>query len=85
MTISGSLSNQVDVSLNQSKTMDQTSQMKVMKAGFRILRIDDQPSPRIKVKESGNYEWRTLDKFETKAARDRRFKELIQDKRTIQN
>ena len=65
--------------------MDQTSQMKVMAAGFRILRTDDQPSPRIKVKENGNYEWRTLEKFEIKAARDRRFKELLQESKTIQD
>lgn len=63
--------------------MDTSSQMKVMAAGFRIIRTDDQPSPRIKVKENGNYEWRTLEKFETKAARDRWFKELLKDEKTI--
>ena len=71
--------------LNQptNKAMDTNSQMKVMAAGYRIIRTDDQPTPRIKVKENGNYEWRTLEKFETKAARDRRFKELLQDSKTI--
>lgn len=59
--------------------------MKVMAAGFRIIRTDDQPSPRIKVKENGNYEWHTLEKFFVKAARDRRFKELLQDSKTIQD
>lgn len=63
--------------------MDTNSQMKVMAAGFRIIRTDDQPTPRIKVKENGNYEWRALEKFETKAARDRRFKELLKDVKTI--
>lgn len=63
--------------------MDTNSQMKVMAAGFRIIRTDDQPTPRIKVKENGNYEWRTLEKFETKAARDRMFKELLKDEKTI--
>lgn len=63
--------------------MDTNSQMKVMAAGFRIIRTDDQPTPRIKVKENGNYEWRTFEKFETKAARDRRFKELMKDEKTI--
>lgn len=63
--------------------MDQTSQMKVMAAGFRLLRIDDQPSLRIKVKESGK-DWRTLEKFDTKAARERKFKELLTDTKTIQ-
>jgi len=65
--------------------MDTNSQMKVMAAGFRIIRTDDQPSPRIKVKENGNYEWRTLEKFETKAARDRRFIELLKDGKIIQD
>lgn len=65
--------------------MDQKSHIKVMSAGFRIIRTDDQPTPRIKVKENGNYEWRTLEKFETKAARDRRFKELLVDEKTIQD
>lgn len=63
--------------------MDTYSQKKVIAAGFRIIRTDDQPTPRIKVKENGNYEWRTLEKFETKAARDRRFKELLKDKKNI--
>lgn len=71
--------------LNQptNRAMDTNSQMKVMAAGFRIIRTDDQPNPRIKVKENGNYEWRTLEKFETKAARDRRFKELLKDEKVI--
>ncbi len=63
--------------------MDTNSQMKVMAAGFRIIRTDDQPTPRIKVKENGNYEWRTLEKFLVKAARDRRCRELLQDSKTI--
>jgi hypothetical protein len=58
--------------------MDQKSQVKVMKAGFRILRVDDTPSPRIKIKENGNYEWKTFQKdFASKSARDRRFEELL--------
>lgn len=65
------------LNLKNNKAMDTNSQMKVMAAGFRIIRTDDQPTPRIKVKENGSYEWRTLEKFETKAARDRRFKELL--------
>lgn len=62
--------------------MDQASHMKLMAAGFRILRTDDQPSVRIKVKENGK-DWRTLEKFETKAARERRFKELLTDSKTV--
>lgn len=64
--------------------MDTKSQDKVMKAGFRIIRKDDYPQPRIKVKrnEQGS-DWRTLLKFETKAARDRAFIELLNDPMTI--
>jgi len=65
--------------------MDQASQTKVMAAGFRILRTDDTISPRIKVKIGGAREWHTLEKFETKAARDRRFKELLENDKTIQD
>ena len=58
--------------------MDQKSQLKVIKAGFHIIRIDDQPTPRIKVKDKKSTEWRTLEKdFASKAARDRRFNELL--------
>jgi hypothetical protein len=58
--------------------MDQKSQLKVIKAGFHILRCDDQPSPRIKVKDKNHTEWSTLEKdFASKAARDRRFEELL--------
>lgn len=57
--------------------MDQASQLKVIAAGFTILRTDDQPSPRIKVKDKDHHEWSTLRKFETKAARDREYKELL--------
>jgi hypothetical protein len=65
--------------------MEVQSQKKVMAAGFKIIRADDQPSPRIKIKEKGAYEWRTFEKFETKASRDRRFTELLLDKKTIQD
>ncbi|OFX62681.1 MAG: hypothetical protein A2066_18785 [Bacteroidetes bacterium GWB2_41_8] len=57
--------------------MDQSSHLKVIAAGFTIIRTDDQPSPRIKVKDSSRHEWSTLRKFETKAARDREYKELL--------
>jgi hypothetical protein len=58
--------------------MDSLSQQKVVNAGFTIIRADDQPSPRIKCKMKGQREWKTFEKFETKAARDRRFKELME-------
>lgn len=58
--------------------MDQTSQQKVIKAGFKILRADDQPSPRIKIKDSTSLEWHTFEKdFKSKAERDRRMALLL--------
>ncbi len=57
--------------------MDQQSQLKVIAAGFSIIRTDDQPSPRIKIKDNEHHEWSTLRKFESKAARDREFKSLL--------
>ena len=49
--------------------MNLRDQEKVIKAGFIIVRSDDQPSPRIKVKDGKSSEWRTLNKpFPTKAA-----------------
>ena len=73
--------------------MDAASQKKVIDAGFIILRCDNQPSPRIKVKDGNNvnhthscYEWRTLEKdFKSKAARDRRFKELLKQSLIIED
>jgi len=62
--------------------MDKHSQSKVIAAGFAIIRADDQPSPRIKIKGK-SHEWMTLEKFETKAARDRRFAELLEDENVI--
>lgn len=63
--------------------MDKNSQAKVITAGFTIIRVDDQPTPRIKVKDGKSHEWRTFEKFETKAARNRRFAELLEDDNVI--
>lgn len=64
--------------------MDTKSQTKVMAAGFRIIRKDDYPQPRIKAKIDGlGSEWKTLEKFNTKAARDRAFDEMLKDLMTI--
>jgi hypothetical protein len=57
--------------------MDSTSQQKVIKAGFMIIRTDDSPNIRIKYKGSYLQSWSTLEKFETKSARDKRFQELL--------
>jgi hypothetical protein len=59
--------------------MDQKSQIKVMAAGFTIIRFDDQPTIRIKHKTAGAYEWKTLSKHETKAAREGERLKLIED------
>jgi len=58
--------------------MDQKSHIKVIEEGFIILRADDQPTTRIKYIAKGQHNWITLEKFETKAARDRKLKELLQ-------
>ncbi|HLN56109.1 MAG TPA: hypothetical protein VK207_08955 [Bacteroidales bacterium] len=56
--------------------MDQQSHLKCLKAGFKIIRKDDQPSPRIKIIEQGRDQWHTLAKYGTKAERDRHFEDL---------
>jgi len=58
--------------------MDAKSQLKVITAGFIILRCEDQPIPRIKFKSKSTHAWSTLEKFETKAARDRQLKEFLE-------
>lgn len=50
-----------------------------------LIRKDDQPQPRIKYKQFGFPEWRTFEKFTTKAARDRRFKDLLHDSSIIED
>ncbi len=45
--------------------MDLNSQNKVLKAGFMIIRKDDQPQPRIKYKQFGFPEWRTFNTSKT--------------------
>jgi hypothetical protein len=56
--------------------MNATDQRKLVRAGYILVRPDDHPSPRIKVKDKQSLEWRTMKKFETKAARDREMKRL---------
>lgn len=58
--------------------MDAKSQLKVCRAGFTIIRKEDVPSPRIKYKDARQTEWKTLRKFDTKAARDREFNNLME-------
>lgn len=56
--------------------MNQSDQKKLCDAGYMIIRRDDQPKPRIKYKMKGVGDWKTLETFESKAARDRRANEL---------
>lgn len=62
--------------------MNTNDQDKVIEAGFMIIRPDDFPNIRIKYRV-GNGAWKTLEKFDTKAARDRRLKELLKNILTI--
>lgn len=63
--------------------MNIDDQNKVKAAGFTILRKDGYPSPRIKVSTGRNGAWETFAKYETKAERDRAFKELLEDNKII--
>ncbi len=63
--------------------MDRKSQDKVLKAGFTIIRKDDYPSPRIKVRYTADTDYRTYEKYETKAERDRSFARLLKDEKVI--
>ena len=64
--------------------MTTRDQDKVIAAGFTIIRTDDFPNIRIKYRV-GNGAWKTLEKFECKAARDRRLKELLKNILTIED
>jgi len=65
--------------------MDAKSQLKVIKHGFTIIRIDDYPSARIKYKDEGHREWSTFENFPTKTARDKAFNELMEWPSIIQD
>lgn len=63
--------------------MNFQSQIKVIQAGFQIIRCDDQPTPRIKIKDKDSHEWSTFEKFKTKTSRNRKFKELLSNQKVI--
>ena len=65
--------------------MDKQSQLKVIKAGFLIIRRDDHPVIRIKFIGHGHHEWSTLEKFNTKAERDRKANQLLELSTTIED
>lgn len=60
----------------------QDNNEKLKAAGFRIIRTDDYPGPRIKewVRDGT---WKTICKYETKAARDRQLQEMLKDPKII--
>lgn len=66
-------------------TMNIKSTSKVIAAGFRIIRCEDFPTVRIKERTGRSHAWCTLESFTTKAARDRRFKELLQEPKIIED
>lgn len=70
--------------LNSKNIMTQADQLKIIKAGFTIIRAD---LFRMAIKtKKGSFEWRTLEKgFPSKAALDRRMKELLKDSHTIED
>lgn len=65
--------------------MDAGSQLKVIRAGFTIIRYDDQPNLRIKFKDGEHLNWTTFRTFPTKAERDRIKVELLCNVRFIED
>lgn len=63
--------------------MNISDQNKVKAAGFTIIRKDDHPVPRIKFSTGTNGGWATLEKYKTKAERDRAFQSLLDQKYII--
>lgn len=55
---------------------------KLVKAGFQIVRPDDNPSPRIKLWKK-DFSWVTISKYTTKAARDRDLEKMLEDDHVI--
>lgn len=60
----------------------QDNNEKLKAAGFRILRADDYPTPRIK-EWVGDSRWVTVCKHPTKAARDRQLQEMLKNPKII--
>lgn len=63
--------------------MNINSRNKLIKAGWKIIRKDDYPEPRIKIAAGQNGAWRTLEKYKSKAERDRMFTVLLSADKTI--
>lgn len=69
--------------LRGGRCMTLNDQNKVKVAGFTIIRKDDYPNPRIKISTKHNGGWKTYGVYETKAARDKAFKTLLESNKII--
>lgn len=66
--------------------MTQDGRNKIAAIGIMILRSDDNPTPRIKqYARSGAGVWKTLEKFPTKAERDRKMTVLLTNSNVIED
>jgi hypothetical protein len=65
--------------------MDAKSRLKVISAGFIILRSDDKPGPQIKCRRKGSKYWETFQNFPNTQARDSRLKQLLELSTCIQD
>lgn len=57
--------------------MTQQDQIKVINAGFTILRPADQPTIRIKFKNREQFEWKTLESYPNKHKRNKALAEYL--------
>lgn len=58
---------------------------KIIAAGFTIIRPRNFDKPEIWYKDSTVRDWRKMEEFASKAARDRRFKELLKDAMIVED
>lgn len=72
-----------EMQLRGGRCMTLNDQNKVKAAGFTIIRKDDYPNPRIKISTKHNGGWKTYGVYETKAARDKAFKTLLESNKII--
>lgn len=63
--------------------MDSNSRLKVIQAGFTIIRTDDSPNIRIKYMSNEVRNWNTHSTYKTKAARDRQFTDMLKKEKYI--
>ena len=66
--------------------MNQADQMKIMNAGFTIVRMDDHPTIRIKYKNRDSHEFKTLKgDFRSRAERDWHMQHILKDRLFVQD